>query len=129
MTIEELDIQLPALKVKIPYDEDIFETTEIWTAILTDILNESKSIYMETKYPYEDFSGYLLPTRYYNWQLRCSVELYNLADKTGLTNYTENGIAWSKLSDGLSNELMWKINSKVGIPKFDETITSDSESL
>lgn len=129
MTDGELLIQLPALKVKIPYDKDIFETNENWELILKEILNDSKYIYMETKYPYEDFTGYLLPERYYNWQLRCSVELYNLADKTGFSGYTENGLAFSKLSDGLSHEIMQKITSKVGVPKFTAEELSVSESI
>lgn len=132
MTSDELAKQLPVLETKIVYDSDIFTSNENYVAILTSLLNDSKYIYMETKYPYEDFSDYLLPTRYYNWQIRCCVELYNLADKTGFTNYAENGLSFSKLADGLSNEIMWKISSRVGVPKYTTTstttTTSDSES-
>jgi hypothetical protein len=49
------------------------------------------------------------------------LELYQLADKQGLTNYAENSLTWSKLSDGLSNFLMNKLTSRVGVPKEDET--------
>ena len=62
-----------------------------------------------------------LPKKYYNWQLRCCIELYNLADKQGLTNYSENSLSWAKLTDGLSKDLMSKLTSKVGIPKKNET--------
>ena len=109
--------QLERLKVKIPYDEDIFVSEENWINVLTDLLQDSRYILLETLYPFEDFTRLAIPTRYYNWQLRCCVELYNLADKQGITNYAENTISWTKLSDGLSNSLMNKLVSKVGVPK------------
>jgi hypothetical protein len=117
MNRELLEQQLEKLKVKIPYDEDIFESEENWVIVLTDLLTDSAYILLETLYPFDDFETYQIPTKYYNWQLRCCVELYNLADKQGITNYAENTISWTKLSDGLSNSLMNKINSYVGIPK------------
>lgn len=117
MTQELFEQQLDKLKVKIPYDEDIFESEENWVIVLTDLLNDSAYILLETLYPFEDFETYLIPIKYYNWQLRCCVELYNLADKQGITNYAENTISWTKLSDGLSNSLMNKINSYVGVPR------------
>jgi len=117
MSEQVLASQLEALKLKIPYDEDIFESEEKWEAILIDLLKDSCSILLETLYPFDDFENYAIPKRYYNWQLRCCVELYNLADKQGITNYTENTISWTKLSDGLSNTLMNKLTSNVGIPK------------
>lgn len=117
MTQEVFDQQLEKLKVKIPYDEDIFDSTENWVIVLTDLLNDSACILLETLYPFEDFATYLIPKKYYNWQLRCCVELYNLADKQGITNYAENTISWTKLSDGLSNSLMNKLTSYVGIPR------------
>ena len=117
MTEEELAIQLPKLMVKIPYDEDIFVTDENYQKILKDILENSKFIALETLFPFDDFENYVLPKKYYNWQLRCCIELYNLADKQGLTNYSENSLSWSKLTDGLSKDLMSKLTSRVGIPK------------
>lgn len=109
--------QLAKLKVKIPYDEDIFESQANWELILTDLLTDSAYILLETLYPFEDFEDYEIPSRYLNWQLRCCVELYNLADKQGVTNYAENTISWTKLSDGLSNALMNKLVSRVGVPR------------
>lgn len=117
MTEEDLQEQLTKLKVKIPYDEDIFETNENYELVLNDLLEDSKNILLETLYPFEDFTDLAVPKRYYGWQLRCCVELYNLADKQGITNYSENSLSWTKLSDGLSNSLMDKINSHVGVLK------------
>lgn len=117
MAEEELEIQLEKLQTKIPYDKDIFGDKNSWETVLTELLEDSKFIALEVLFPFDDFSEYPLPKRYYNWQLRCCVELYNLADKQGLTNYSENSLSWSKLSDGLSNDLMCKLTSKVGIPR------------
>lgn len=123
MNEEMLAEQLEELKVKIPYDEDIFESNENWVNVLTDLLKDSAYILLETLYPFDDFATYLIPRKYYNWQLRCCVELYNLADKQGITNYAENTLSWTKLSDGLSNSLMNKITSKVGVPRATEDST------
>lgn len=120
MTNEEIEIQMPKLKSKIKYDEDIFGTYNEYEEILLDLLDNSKSICLETLFPYNDFSSYLLPKKYYNWQIRCCIELYNLADKQGVTNYAENSLSWSKLTDGLSNDLMNKLTSRVGVPKKEE---------
>lgn len=128
MNEEILEQQLEELKVKIPYDEDIFESEENWVVVLTDLLKDSAYILLETLYPFDDFATYLIPRKYYNWQLRCCVELYNLADKQGVTNYAENTISWTKLSDGLSNSLMSKVTSKVGVPRSrDDSTLSKKE--
>lgn len=112
--------QLEKLKSRIPYDEDIFETKSDYEMALRDLLDDSESIALETLYPFEDTTQLDLPKRWKNWQIRCCLELYNLADKSGLVNYSENGINWSKLSDGLSTQLMNKLTSKVGVPKSEE---------
>lgn len=118
MTEEEKIAQLDKLKIKIPYDEDIFETNENYEIVLKDLLEDSQNILLETLYPFlDDFTDIEVPKAYYNWQLRCCVELYNLADKQGITSYSENSLTWAKLSDGLSNSLMNKITSHVGVPK------------
>jgi len=114
---EDTDPQLLKLQSRIPYDEDIFGSQANYLAALGELLEDSKSIALETLYPYEDTSEMDLPSKYNNWQIRCCLELYNLADKSGVVNYSENGIGWSKLSDGLSNFLMNKLTSKVGVPK------------
>lgn len=121
MEEEVKNTQLKKLKDRIPYDEDIFESETIYLQVLNDLLEDSKFIALEILFPYEDYSEYELPSKYNNWQLRACVELYNLADKAGITNYSENGISWSKLSDGLSNKLMESLTSKVGIPKRKES--------
>ena len=111
--------QLTKLKSRIPYNADIFGNSSNYQIAMQELLEDSKNIALETLFPYQDTSNMDLPAKYKNWQIRCCLELYNLADKTGITNYAENGISWAKLSDGLSNTLMNKLTSRVGVPNDD----------
>ena len=120
MTNEELEIQLPDLKKRIPFDLALHDTQEIYEQILTDLLNDSKFICLSLLFPYEDYAEYELPKRYYNWQLRACVELYNLADKISVKDYSENGLSWSRLKDGLSASLVGELISKVYVPESED---------
>ena len=120
MTNEEIEIQLPELEKRIPFDEALHDSQELYEQILTDLLNDSKFICLSLLFPYEDYAEYELPKRYYNWQLRACVELYNLADKISVKDYSENGISWSRLKDGLSAALVGEIISMVYVPESDE---------
>ena len=120
MTDEELEIQLPELKNRIPFDEALHDSQEVYEQILTDLLNDSKFICLSLLFPFENYAEYKLPTRYYNWQLRACVELYNLADKISVKDYSENGISWSRLKDGLSVSLTDELLSKVYVPDEDD---------
>ena len=104
MTDEELDIQLEALQNRIPFDAALHDNKRIYEQILTDLLNDSKFICLSLLFPYENYAEYELPKRYYNWQLRACVELYNLADKISVKDYSENGITWYNIKDFLLNE-------------------------
>lgn len=126
MTQEELAIQLPALEDKIPYDEAYFTDNAEYEKVLTDLLETSKSILFDKLFPFDDTVEYLIPKRRYEWQLRCCVELFNLADKSGLTSYAENDISWTKVSDGLSRHLMNQLISNVGVPRK-KTVDEDEE--
>lgn len=126
MTEEEKQEQLAKLRAKIPYDADIFGNNTIYEIILNDLFEDSKNILLESLYPFlDDFTDVVVPKAYYNWQLRCCVELYNLADKQGITSYSENSLSWAKLSDGLSNSLMNKVTSHVGVPRTANNSTID----
>ena len=116
MNESELEIQLASLKERIPFDIALHENKRIYEQILTDLLNDSKFICLSLLFPYEDYANYELPKRYYNWQLRACVELYNLADKISVKDYSENGISWSRLKDGLSSYLTGELISKVYVP-------------
>lgn len=125
MTPSELEIQLPKLKERIPYDEAYFTDNAEWERVLTDLLNTSKDILFDKLFPFDDTVEYVIPPRRYDWQLRCCVELFNLADKAGLTSYGENDISWTRLGDGLSRHLMNQLISNVGVPQ--PTVEEDEE--
>lgn len=117
MTTEELETLLPLLEDRIPFDEDIFETQENWELSLTNLLNDSRDILLNKLYPFEDYSSYLIPLNKYNWVIRCSVEIYNLSDKFGISSYSENKLSWTRYTDGISRSLMNELISHVGVPK------------
>lgn len=116
MNCNNTDSQFTLLKKRIPYDEAIHNDRGTYETILKDLLTDSKFICLSLLYPYEDYSDYELPKRYNNWQLRTCVELYNLADKISVKDYSENGISWSRLKDGLSQSLVNELVANVGIP-------------
>lgn len=117
MNKEEQKAQLKELRKRIPFDISIHVNNVQYEQILTDLLDDTKFICLSLLFPYEDYSDYNMPKRYYNWQLRACVELYNLADKISIKDYSENGISWSRLKDGLSQYLTNEIISNVYIPK------------
>ena len=117
--------QIDKLKLRIPYDEDMFQNYASYEQVIKNLLEDSKNMCLSILYPYEDISEMNLPSRYENWQLRACVELYNLADKQGIINYAENGISWGKKSDGLSVSLMNELTSRVGVPKKTEKAESE----
>lgn len=113
------------LEKRIPYVEEIFLTKANYDNIIEDIILEARNIALSHIYPFNEYPTLQLPTRYINWQYRCCIELYNLADKRGFSTYSENGLSWGKLTDGLSEQLMSELMSKVGIPKRKKEETED----
>ena len=99
-------MQYDKLIQRIPYEEYIFGNMVNYKIVIEDLLENSKFIALSNIYPYEDYSEMELPKKYLNWQIRASIELYNLADKFNFINYSENGLTWSKLTDGLSRSLI-----------------------
>ena len=104
----EKDAQLTKLKEKIPYDEDKFISIKDYEKKLSELLEDSKNIALSTLYPFlDDFEGIELPTKYYNWQIRASVELYKWESNAGVKSYSELNLSWSRDNDGpLSNSLL-----------------------
>ena len=119
-TIEE--IQLENLKARIVYDETIFGSEENYENVLKSLLEDSKNIALAEIYPFHDFYELDLPKKYLNWQIRASVELYNLGDKDGILSYSENGLSWTKESGRLSKSLMGELTRKVGIPRKEDEL-------
>lgn len=113
----QYDKQYEALSKRIIFNEEIHGTQDIYKAILDALLEDSKYIALSTIYPFEDYYEMELPNKLLNWQIRACIELYNMADKAMFINYSENGLSFTKLTDGLSKTLQNELISKVGTPK------------
>ena len=106
--------QLELLKERIFYKETVFGDIKTYEKTLTRLLEDAKYIALSIRYPYEDFSDYELPKKYYNWQLRCCEELYKLIGSANIKSYSENGLSWTRDSSNLSYSLTNEIESRVG---------------
>lgn len=109
--------QLDLLKQRIEFSENIFENYSIYENVLNRLLDDSKYVALSIRYPYEDYSNIELPNKYKNWQLRCCEEIYNGIGTEGIKSYSENGLAWTRDSGYISNELRNEIESRVGVIK------------
>ena len=112
--------QLDKLKSRISYDETNFQNIEDYETFLTRLLEDSKNIALSNLYPFSDWSEKELPKKLYNWQLRACSEIYNFLGKEGVISYSENGLSFSKLKDGLSSDLLDEIIPNVGFIKKKE---------
>lgn len=112
--------QLDLLKERLPYVEETFGEEEIHQAVLNCLLEDSKYIALSLRYPYKDYSSMDLPNKYKNWQLRCSIELYNMIGNAGIKAYSENGLSWTRDSSYLSPSLVREIEPMVGYIDIEE---------
>lgn len=110
----ETPTQLDLLKERIEYDENIFTDNETYEKVLNRLLDDSKYVALSLRFPYQDYSTIELPSKYYNWQIRCSVEIYNSIGTEGIKSYSENGLSWTKDSGYISYELRGEIEPLVG---------------
>lgn len=110
-----VDTQVEKLKKRIPMKVTGLDDQELYNNIIEALLEDSKNIALSNIYPFTDWSEMELPAKYKNWQIRASIELYNLADKAGIKSYSENGLSWSRETDLLSAGLMEEITPRVGI--------------
>lgn len=110
----ETPTQLNLLKERIEYDENIFTDNETYEKVLNRLLDDSKYVALSLRFPYQDYSTIELPSKYYNWQIRCSVEIYNSIGTEGIKSYSENGLSWTKDSGYISYELRGEIEPLVG---------------
>ena len=113
----EKTTQLDLLKTRIPFDQDIFGTNEVYEQVLKNLLDDSKYIALSIRYPFDDYSSIDLPKKYNNWQLRCSVELYQGIGKENIKSYAENGIQWTRDAGNISNDLLDEIMPTIGVIK------------
>lgn len=117
MDEKDIDTQIEKLERRISYDKDTFTSRSNYEEVLMDLLEDSMYIALSILFPFKDFSEIKLPKRYYNWQIRACVELYNMAGKNDIASYSENGLSWTKFKSGLSRDLLNELVSKVGTPK------------
>lgn len=110
-------IQMQKLKKRIPYNKNVHNSEENYQQIIEDLLEDSENIGLSLKYPYEDYSKLELPAKYYNWQIRCCMELYKLAGNENIKKYSENKLSWEMFRDGLSNNLMNEIIPDIYVAK------------
>lgn len=113
----EKTTQLELLKLRIPFDQDIFGTNGSYEQVLKNLLDDSKHIALSIRYPFDDYTSIDLPKRYFNWQLRCSVEIYQGIGKENIKSYAENGIQWTRDAGNISNDLLDEIMPTVGVIK------------
>lgn len=106
--------QVELLKSRIEYNEKIFGDKKTYESVLERLIEDSKYIALSLRYPYQDFSEMSLPKKYSNWQLRCSVEIYQGIGTEGVKSYSENGLSWTRDSGYISNELRGEIEPIVG---------------
>lgn len=112
---EEQEItQSDLLKERIPYEEAIFDSQEIYDKVIDRLLEDAKEDALSLRFPYKDTTDMELPKRYYNWQLRCAEELYKLIGSVNIKSYSENGLNWTRDTANLSTFLVNKIEPMVG---------------
>lgn len=116
MDEQDIAAQLEKLKRKISYDEDIFEQQSVYENVLKDLLEDSMYIGLSILFPFQDFSEKSFPKKYYNWQIRCALELFDSRGTNNIASYSENGLSWTKFKDGLSQSLLNELIPKVGTP-------------
>lgn len=117
---EQEKTQSELLEERIPYDESIFDSQNTYKKTIERLLADSKYDALSLRFPYRDTTDMELPKRYYNWQLRCAEELYNLIGSVNIKSYSENGLNWTRDTANLSTFLVNKIEPMVGWIEDDE---------
>lgn len=97
----------------IPTNEEV-NVFETYVKVLKRLLEDSKYVALSLRFPYRDYSTLELPIKYKNWQLRCSVEIYQQIGSEGIKSYSENGLSWTRDSGYISYELRGEIEPLVG---------------
>ena len=122
-----MEKQLKKLKEIIPYDEDIYDSEEEYEAYLITLLEDTEDIALNHLYPFL-VERPQLPIKYYGWQLRACCEINDVAGLNGLKSYSENGLAFSKATDGmLSQALLNELVPYAGVPERSEKVIDNDK--
>lgn len=81
-------------------------------------LKDAKYEYLRLVYPYNPEIEELPNDRAKSWQTKCAIELYKINEDGSYSQYSENGLQWTKSRPGLSIDLLNELPpSKAGVPK------------
>jgi len=81
-------------------------------------LQDAKYEYLRLVYPYNPEIEELPNEKAKNWQTNCAIELYNIMKDGAYTQYSENGLQWTKSRGGISQDLLNDLPpAKAGVPK------------
>lgn len=115
-----IEEQYEILSERIEYDKLIFGDKDTYEKVLYRLLEDSKYIALSLRFPYLDYFNMELPKKYYNWQIRCCVEIYQGIGSEGIKSYSENGLSWTKDSGYISYELRSEIEPMIGYIQEEE---------
>ena len=112
-----METQLEKLMKRIPYDEETYSSKEEYLTYLEALLEDTEDIAINHLFPFE-IEKPKLPTRYYGWQLRACEEIDAIAGLNGLKSYSENGLSYTKATDGiLSSDLLSELVPYAAAPQ------------
>ena len=119
MTGEQKKQQAEKLMVRIPFDNEMFDSRKSYEAYIDALLDDAENIALAEIYPFlADYEGIELPKKYYNWQIRAAYQLHSNDGLEGFKSYSENGLSWTRISDSaLSTSLLNELVPRVGVPK------------
>lgn len=111
-----METLLEVLKTRIPMDES-FESEETYEAYLNSLIDDATDIARNRLYPFLLVPPEL-PAKYKGWVVRASVELNTTYGYEGFKSYSENGLSFSKATDGMiSLSLLEELVPYAGIPE------------
>lgn len=81
-------------------------------------LDEAKYEYLRLVYPYNPEIEELPNDRAKSWQTKCAVELYKINEDGPYSQYSENGLQWTKSRTGISSDLLNELPpARGGVPR------------
>lgn len=88
--------------------------------LLSLLIDIAKDTALRKMYPFaEDISDKLVPLKYEFWVVQAAKEMYQNMGNENVVRYSENGLSieYKDLINGISNDLLNQLPSKVGLPQ------------